>query len=270
MTEFQILITQFRQFKDQLEHIDYVHQKEEFLKIMKQFRDYIVSVDDVYLSEAYFHSKESDTYTEFFREKNYYYLRALESTESLNIISKGNYMPHEFSDLLHQWHIVENYKKKEYDFKWIKNWKDKTVVCVWSGSMPETMLYLYENTDAVKIIWLDNNYEAVFISGELIRNLWLTTVEILYADGRTYDYKDADIVYIPAFPFPKNEIVSRIIATSKDSVEILVDQSKMLRKMLYDDISIELHPRLKIEAIFNVDTVNAKRDILKLVKYNIA
>jgi hypothetical protein len=91
----------------------------------------------------------------------------------------------------------------------------------------------------------------------------------VYANGVAYDYSEADIVYIPAFPYPKNQIITRVANTSKDSIEIIVDQPILFRRMLYDSISLDLHPRLRVEATHYANTDNGgRREILKLVKYD--
>jgi len=63
--------------------------------------------------------------------------------------------------------------------------------------MPETLLFIHQNTPIKQIIGLDNSYDAILIARKIICSLHMKTINVRYGDGRFYDYTDADIVYIP-------------------------------------------------------------------------
>ena len=72
-----------------------------------------------------------------------------------------------------------------------------------------------ENTNIENIIGLDNNQEALYITGKMISALGLNRITLEAMDGKNYDYKDTDIVYIAGFVPPKHKILDQIVKTSQ-------------------------------------------------------
>jgi len=81
--KLETLIACLQSFKEKISVLDYIQQRESFFKVMTEFREYLSSVNDLYLCDLFFHSKRYAEFESFFREKNYYYLRAMEASESL-------------------------------------------------------------------------------------------------------------------------------------------------------------------------------------------
>jgi len=256
------------EFKERLELFDYVHDKEEFFWVMKSFRKFIAKIDDNNLCELFFHSKYYWKNKDFFREKNYYYMRAIESLEAISIMTKWLHWKNNFLNLIDREQIKDRYYRKEHDIKSINFSDAKTLILVWSWPMPETILYIYENTNIKKIIWIDNNYEAIYISGEMISNLWLENINLIYAEWSEFDYSEADIVYIPWFVHPKDKILDQIAKTCNGNIQILVDSAIFMNKMLYDTVPLDINPRLKIEEIDKVISPYYKQEMIKIVKYD--
>lgn len=256
-------------YKERLELFDYIHHKEEFFWVMKSFRNFFAGIDDQRLCDIFFHSKHYQGYKNFFREKNDYYMRAIESVEAISIMTKWIHWTDKFMDFIDIDQIRDRYYRKADDIRSIDFSDAKVMIVVWSWPMPETMLYIYENTNIEKMIWIDNNYEAIYIAWEMVSSLWLENISLLYADWVTFDYSEADVIYIPAFVNPKKDVLDRIWETSKDTVQILVGNSLYMNRVLYDLVPSDIHPRLILEKKDIIVSPYYREEMIKLVKYNI-
>lgn len=265
--EKENLLKQLDSFIIELTDLDYVHHKKEFFEVMRRFRLFLRSVDDPDLCEWFLHSKKFDYYKKFFSARNYYYYRALEAIESLSIMTRQDHGHKIFFDLLDTEHIRDQYLKKVEDIRGIDFSLTESMVCVWCGPFPETLFYFYDNTSINKICWIDNNYEAVYIASDLISSLWYDEIDVRYADGKDFDYWDYDVVYVPQFVAIKDDILQQIVATSKDSVQIVLHHEKLLWHLLYENYVREKHPRLQIKSQYDSSTANVTRDTIILQKY---
>lgn len=264
----QELIAKLDFFKKELEKYDYIHHKNEFFSVMKEFRKFIKEMNDKKLFEEFYHSKRYEEFKKFFREKNNYYGRAMESVEALSIMTKWVHWWENFMDYIDVEQVKDNYYRKWEDIKSLDFSWDKTMVMVWCWPLPETLIYFYENTPAAKVKWIDNNYEAIYIAWEMISALGMENIQLEYYDGNKYNYQDADIIYIPGFIEDKSQLLNRIAETSKDNVQILVFSATLLSKLLYDSIPKDLHPRLKITQTFSPsEWVYTHREMVKIEKY---
>lgn len=256
-------------FYKNLNSIDYIHNKKEFFITMQNFRKYIASFTNEKFFEYFYHSSYFQIYKDIFKEFNNYYMRAIESMETVAIIRNNIERNYKFIEMINNMYLKDRYSKKMTEFSSLDFSKSKTMVIVGSGSLPESIIFLAENTKLEKIIGLDNNQEAIFMGGEIINALNLNQVSLLNKDGLEFDYKEADIIYIAGFVPPKNKILNRIAETGKDSVQILVDTPRLLSKLLYESVDEHsIHPLLKIVNKQNSKNINNNQTMLKIEKYN--
>lgn len=262
-----VIIDILSKYKSDLKKIDYTHDKKAFFELMREFRQYIASVQDKKMCDMLIHSKYFHDFQKFFSEINQYYIRSLEAVQSISIISRSNHLNNSFSDLIDSDLIKECYDKKWEEIKSLNLSKAKNLVLVWTWPMPDTMLYFYENTTIKNIIGLDYNHEAVYIASELVNWLHLNNIKLYHINWAEYDYKDADIVYIPLFVMNRNKIIDRIIETWKNNVQILINAWKGLWVLIYEEFMI-VNPRLKIEYRSDTFTSYRAQEVIKLVKYD--
>lgn len=265
--KLNILVNKLEFFKNQIKSIDYIHDKKEFFDIMKDFRKYIAQIKDEELCDMFYHSKYYNDYKKFFRDKNYFYMRSVECIEALSIMTKWIHWNNSFVELIDRDYIKARYEQKVNEMKSLDFSNAKTMLFVWCWPMPETMLFAYENTNIKNIIWIDNSNEAVYIAWEMIRSLWLRNISLIHIDWRDYDYSNVDIVYIPWFVFPKNDILDRIVETWKQDIQILVYSPSYLQKMIFDDID-NINKRLKVIDKLNIQYEYSNRNMVKLWKYD--
>lgn len=233
-SNIQSLILKVDEYKKSLQDIDYIHDKARFFYVMRDFIAFLTEES----SNFNFKELESLDYFKenksFFIKMNLYFIRALEAHESMNILSK-NYS-HSINsplELLNAQYIKEDYIRKWNDLKNVDLSWEKTLVMVGCWPFPETILYMYENTPLKKVIWLDYSNEAIYMAWEIIRFLWFEDITLRYHDGCTYDYKEADIVYIASFVELKEEIIEQVIKTWKKTVQILLRQPAWLNEFRY-------------------------------------
>lgn len=267
ISNFNNLVKKLNNYRNKLNKIDYIRDKKLFFELMRDFRRYIPSVKNKKICNMLIHSEYFSDFQKFFSERNLYYLRALESIQAISIITRSISLKESFIDLIDIELIKESYEMKLEEIKSIDFLNAKTLVAVWTWSMPETLLYFYENTSLENIIWLDNNHEAIYIAWEMINWLHLDKIKLYRTNFSEYDYKDVDIVYIPLFIIDKNKILDRIIETWKKDIQIIVNVWKWLWMLVYEDL-ININPRLKI--VYRKDTYNKyiTQEVIKLEKYN--
>lgn len=261
------IVNDLKNFEIDIKNVDYIHNKEDFFKIMRDFRKYLVDISEWDNFDIFYHSKHFNYYKSFFSEIHDYYLRSLEAMQSLAVMTRWM---HKFDTVLTSLTselIRESFLRKEKELWTLDFSRIKNFVFAWNGPFPETILFVYENYDIENILWLDYNHEAVFIAWEMINGLWYKNISFKHIDARKFDYSNVDAVSIPLFVPEKNEVIDQIVKTSNDNIQILVTVPKWFLKLIYNDIG-EINNRLKIVDKEDVSTKFAYQEIIKLEKYN--
>jgi hypothetical protein len=87
IAEVEKISAKLEEFRINIINIDYIHNREDFFKLMKDFRKYIASLDDN-LYRVFFHSQDYKFFKNFFTDIHEYYLRSLEAIQSLKVMTK--------------------------------------------------------------------------------------------------------------------------------------------------------------------------------------
>jgi len=261
------LVEKLEDFRQKLQKIDYIHNQNNFFDTMRKFRMFIALKEHNDLYDIFSHSKYFDEYKDFFSKVNMYYIRALESVQTISIMTKSNHNSNNLLELLDSQLIIECYERKGEEINSLDFANAKKLVCVWSGPMPETLLYIYENTDIEKIVWLDIDHEAIFMAWNMIRWLKFNNINLMQMDGRDYDYSDTDIVYIPLFVWDKDWVLKQIAETWKKEIQILINSPKWLWNLIYDGIK-NTNPRLRITFRNDDFSIFKAQEIIKFEKYD--
>lgn len=250
-TSIDKIIKKLEYFKKELSKTDYIHEKNNFFKVMAELCEYLttenknVALKDFQVTEYYKNNAH------IFRRYNTYFERALEAKETINILWKNHGIKSWKSiDVVGAKYVQDAYSRKWNDLKDLDMEGEKTLIMVGCWPFPETILYIYENTPIKKIIGLDYNSEAIYLAGEIIRFLWFTDITLKYQDWCKYDYSEADIVYIASFVDLKKEIIDQISETWKKDVQILVRNNSGLNSLRYKHIHLkEINTDFEITAI---------------------
>jgi hypothetical protein len=102
---------------------------------------------------------------------------------------------------------------------------------------------------------------------EMINWLWIENISFKQIDATIYDYSEADIVSIPLFVPKKDEIVNRIIETSKRPVQILIRSPKWFLNLIYKWLWNKITPRAKITLRKDINSDHVNEEIIKIEKY---
>ena len=246
-TKVNLLKQNLEKFRVALEKNDYVQHKNAFFSIMNKFWEFAASMNDEETYEYFEHSQYFTKYRSFFSAREQYYVRTIEAIEAVNIMTKSVKENIKFYDLLERKIAKENYLKTSYEIEMMDIEDSKQLVMVGCGPLPETVLYLYENTELEEIIGLDYNQEAVYMGGEMLNSVGSTSrVKLIHCDGLKYDYKDADIIFVANFVTPKIKVLQQIANTAKNGAKVLVRTPVLLGKMLYESAINGMPSRLTL------------------------
>lgn len=122
----------------------------------------------------------------------------------------------------------------------------RCLVSVGCGRVPFTVFHVHEKTTIPEIIGLDILPEAIEAADALAARLGYGRMRTELRDGRSYDYSKAQIVYIAGMVSPKSAVLSRIIGTAPDDVEIVVREPYSLARLWLESIEHSLDPRLEV------------------------
>jgi len=262
------LILKLEQYKKELEKINHIYNRQKFIDIFSKFRLFLTSIDNEEIEKNFCHSSFYFENRDYFRQSNIYYERAIETEEAINILQNFKDWKN-IKQIIKSKLITDNFFNKQNDIKNLNLSSDKNLLMVNCGPLAETLLYINYNTSITNIVWIDYTYESIYIVWELCRKLWLENIKFEYSRWENYDYKDADIIYIPSFIEEKDEILNQIINTSKKDVQIIVRNPIWISKLIYKPIS---HIPDKLNIINQNNSIRndySTAKMLILQKYNI-
>jgi hypothetical protein len=122
------------------------------------------------------------------------------------------------------------------------------VVIVGCGRRPFTIFRIHDRTDIPDIVGLDILREAIATARKLADRLGYARASFEHHDGCSYDYGEAEIVYVANMASPKAAIVSRIAETAPDDVQLIVREPFSLGRLMAESVERALDPRLEIVA----------------------
>ena len=122
----------------------------------------------------------------------------------------------------------------------------RCLVMVGCGSLPFTIFHVHDRTEVPEIIGIDIVPEAVETANELAKRLGYARVRAELQDGRSYDYSQAQIVFIANMVSPKPTVVSRIADTAPKDVQIIVREPYSLGRLWAESSERSPDPRLEI------------------------
>ena len=95
-------------------------------------------------------------------------------------------------------------------------------VMVGSGPLPATLLHVLDRTPVTEAIGLDVDSEAIGLARQLARAYAITGLDIQQADGGSYDYAAADVVYIANLVAPKAAVLRRVAETARVGTQVVL------------------------------------------------
>jgi hypothetical protein len=119
-------------------------------------------------------------------------------------------------------------------------------VMVGCGSLPFTMYHIEDRTDVPDIVGLDILPDAIATAKELSEKLGYARVRFELHDGQTYDFRDAQVVYIASTVTPKRAVMSRIAETASAGTRIISRDPYSLARLWVEDSEGHRDPRIDV------------------------
>jgi hypothetical protein len=204
--------------------INYSCQKQRFTEEMERFRQYVREYTNEKVAKQFLWSEYFPEFQQAFKTYEEYYERLIETDEAMAIQAGilNNNMGR-LLDFVKSIFITENYKivQKEAEMLGVHN--TEKLVMVGCGSLPETILFLAENTDIPHIIGIDNSNEAIVMAGNILEVMGhKKRVRLMCARKETFDFSGADTISIASVIRDKNVVLRQIAKTAKKGTKILV------------------------------------------------
>jgi hypothetical protein len=152
------------------------------------------------------------------------------------------------------------YKRLDEVFEHVDFSGCRRAVMVGCGGRPFTMFRIHDQTRVPEIIGLDIVPDAVETANLLAAKLGYTRMHAEFCNGRDYDYRAAQMVYIASMVSPKAEVVSRIADTAPHDLQLVLWEPYSLARLWSERAEDALDPRLEVVGRTRVSR-NMTRDV---------
>ncbi len=105
-------------------------------------------------------------------------------------------------------------------------------VLVGCGALPVTLFQVYDHTLIPSIVGLDIRQPVVQRLNGILSKYGISRITALVADGRLFDYADADIIYVANIVAPKRDVLRRIVETAPAHAQIVLRDPYALGKLV--------------------------------------
>ncbi|RYE58601.1 MAG: class I SAM-dependent methyltransferase [Rhizobiaceae bacterium] len=119
-------------------------------------------------------------------------------------------------------------------------------VMVGCGWRPVTTLYMHDETQVPEVVGLDIVEDAVDCARILGRKFGCDRLRVELADAMTYDYSDAQVIYVASMVTPKADVVARIADTAPPEAQIVLWEPVSLARLWMQTAMHPLDPRLEV------------------------
>lgn len=152
------------------------------------------------------------------------------------------------------------YKRLDEVFEHVDFSRCARAVMVGCGGRPFTMFRIHDQTPVPEIIGLDIVPEAAETANILAGKLGYTRCHAELCNGRDYDYRGAQVVYVASMVSPKAAIVSRIAETAPPDLQLVLWEPYSLARLWSERAEETLDPRLEVVGRTSVSR-NMTRDV---------
>ncbi|RRI03050.1 hypothetical protein EH240_10760 [Mesorhizobium tamadayense] len=152
------------------------------------------------------------------------------------------------------------YKRLDEVFEHADFGRCRRAVMVGCGGRPFTMFRIHDQTNVTEIIGLDVVPDAVKTANTLAAKLGYSRMHAELCNGRDYDYRDAQVVYVASMVSPKAAVVSRIADTAPRDVQVVLWEPYSLGRLWAERAEDTLDPRLEVVGCTKVSR-NMTRDV---------
>lgn len=152
------------------------------------------------------------------------------------------------------------YKRLDEVFEHVDFSRCGRAVMVGCGGRPFTMFRIHDQTQVPEITGLDVVPDAVETANVLAAKLGYARMRAEFCNGRDYDYRAAQVVYVASMVSPKAEVVSRIADTAPPDLQLVLWEPYSLARLWSERAEDSLDPRLEVVGRTRVSR-NMTRDV---------
>ncbi|WP_224544207.1 class I SAM-dependent methyltransferase [Mesorhizobium sp. CA16] len=152
------------------------------------------------------------------------------------------------------------YKRLDEVFEHVDFSRCTRAVMVGCGGRPFTMFRICDQTPVPEIVGLDIVPEAVETANILAAKLGYIRMRAEFRNGRDYDYRGAQLVYIASMVSPKAAVVSRVADTAPPDLQLVLWEPYSLARLWSERAEETLDPRLEVVGRTRVSR-NMTRDV---------
>lgn len=122
------------------------------------------------------------------------------------------------------------------------------LVVVGCGAFPATLLHAARDLQVGEVTGIDVDRAAVALARELAQRLGYVRARLEVGDGRHYDYRAADAVYVANQLTGKADVLARVFATAPAAVRVVVREPIGGGRLLAESVLAGLPPEHEIIA----------------------
>lgn len=119
-------------------------------------------------------------------------------------------------------------------------------VMVGCGQLPVTAIQALAHCPAATVTALDPEPRAIEATERLGGIFGWERLRPIVADGRDFDYRDADVIYVANMVSPKTAVLARVLATAPERINLIVREPYSLGRLWAESAEGELDPRLSV------------------------
>lgn len=150
-------------------------------------------------------------------------------------------------------HAANTYDRLREVFARVDFSNVRKAVMVGCGWRPVTTLHMHDETRVPLVVGIDIVRDAVDCARVLGRKFGCHRLRIDLADALTYDYSDAQVIFVASMVKPKAEVVRRIADTAPPEAQVVLWEPVSLARLWMQTALQPLDPRLEV---VNTGSVN--------------
>lgn len=214
-------------------------------EVINEIVDIGLSVEEESAAILLERHSELDDYRIILTEVYNRYILAMEGAEVEQLISLRPEGSNLFSDIAGEAAMMA-YNRVGDMFDHVNFDHCKRFVLIGCGQLPMTALHVNDRTNVPEIICIDVTSEAISAVQKLTASLGGLRLQAMKCDGQIYDFSLADVVYVANMVSPKAGVVSRIIETASEDVQIIVREPYSLGLLWAESIEMQLDSQLEV------------------------
>ncbi len=151
----------------------------------------------------------------------YEYAVASEDNEIRRLRSMKLTGPVAFCDVMSET-VTNTYNRVSDIFGWLDFTGCERFVMVGCGQLPVSALHVHDRTNVGEVICIDVRPDAVSDVDFLAGKLGMDNLRATACDGKDFNYRGAQVVYVANMVKGKTAVVARILETAPEDVQIVV------------------------------------------------